>query len=477
MARRGDADVAEQIKQCFREFDRDGNGAICRSELEDVLQRLCHKGQSLTKDDIQLCLSQADKNGDGVIGYDEFVDWLMRPGARIQPKKGGIAIFDMEEVLRPLFHTFDRNGNGVISYEEFEECFCILQNAVRMHSQAEAAAPDPAMLEKEARAVFRRADSSMDNKITFEEFSKWQLGLLEKSGLLNEDIKDLVPALARQLQRVFMLSEAETKGRLLDEDKKVLERIIGNIAAFTRDIWNEQEAAKNTLYGRHHYKNRWSEPPAGLNVERLIRQHLKIATVRLLDLSTYDLQALLVPELADEDAPVPEEGEEAPPRRWIARVSQGMVADAALDAPAPRKAYYIFSSLTWQRDVEAAELFDVALESFSPDMRFFCLLKTQANLGVRISWNNVQVAMRHAVDFGFFTAEQHQAFNKHMEREVQEALQKEGTLAGLDGDGRQHKLKDTLNTSIMLPPRSVMAALVHLGIFQSSSKLADCTDA
>mmetsp|Transcript_68185 Transcript_68185/g.211284 ORF Transcript_68185/g.211284 Transcript_68185/m.211284 type:complete len:462 (+) Transcript_68185:70-1455(+) len=457
MARRGDADVAEQIKQCFREFDRDGNGAICRSELEDVLQRLCHKGQSLTKDDIQLCLSQADKNGDGVIGYDEFVDWLMRPGARIQPKKGGIAIFDMEEVLRPLFHTFDRNGNGVISYEEFEECFCILQNAVRMHSQAEAAAPDPAMLEKEARAVFRRADSSMDNKITFEEFSKWQLGLLEKSGLLNEDIKDLVPALARQLQRVFKLSESNEKGQLTNADQNVLMHITKNLANFSRDIYNDAEAGHSSLRGRHHYKNRWTEPPVGLNLDRLKGLHLKLATVPTWGVEDLNLSVLCVPEVDTRDARH---------RRWIARIVRQVTYKTGrqeIDEPQ----YYVYEALNWTSNEDLAPEFDQCLACLPPELRLFCLLKAEANFGVQIGWNSVQVALKRAVQMGLLTAEQQTLYTRHTDSIVMRTLRERSMSKPSAGE------VERLRSQTTCAPRHVMAALSELGILKVSSVWAD----
>eukprot|EP00421_Protoceratium_reticulatum_P066697 CAMPEP_0168415888 /NCGR_PEP_ID=MMETSP0228-20121227/30463_1 /TAXON_ID=133427 /ORGANISM="Protoceratium reticulatum, Strain CCCM 535 (=CCMP 1889)" /LENGTH=470 /DNA_ID=CAMNT_0008429709 /DNA_START=102 /DNA_END=1514 /DNA_ORIENTATION=- len=466
MARAGDADIADQIKKCFRQFDIDGNGAISRVELQAVLERLCSSDKFLTKDDIDMCMSQADTNENGVIEYDEFVDWLMLPGSQIQARKSGVALFDFEAVLRPLFDVFDRNGNGLISFEEFEEIFCILQNAQNMGSKR--GNPMPGYLTRESTNVFKHADSGDDCHVDFKEFVAWQRQALQKSGLLNEDLRDLVPALARQLDRIFKFSEAQETGHVSDDDERVLKKVIENLSNFTRDLWNQDGAAHSSLRGKHHFTNRWSEPPAGMNMERLLHQHFRVMTVQLRDLARYDLQVLCLPE-------APKDSQDAVPqaRRWIARVSQGL--RAVQDDQTERQVsidYYVHSNLSWKSTSNADKLFTESLDSFSPEMRFFCLLKTQANFGTDASWATVLVVLNNAVDFGFLSEEQKRRYIEYVEAQVLMTVMKEEEGSIKSGDLRA-KAKHMLETGLRLTPRSIMTGLVDLGVYQVSSKLAD----
>uniref|UniRef100_A0A7S0FAW6 EF-hand domain-containing protein n=1 Tax=Pyrodinium bahamense TaxID=73915 RepID=A0A7S0FAW6_9DINO len=469
MARCGDKDIAEQIKNCFREFDKDGNGAITRGELAQVLQHLCRPGQALSKDEIDKCLNEADKNENGVIEYEEFVDWLIKPGTRVQASKKGILAFDFEAVLKPLFEVFDRNGNGSVSKEEFEECFCILQNAMRLADSSED--PGPMLLSRNASDIFATAEVSGDRYLDFTEFVEWQRKALEKSGLLNEDLKDLVPALARQLQRIFRISEAEERGQTTSEDENLLKRVINNVASFSRDIWNEEYAAKNTLYGKKHYSNRWSEPPVGLNIERLLRQYVAHSRLRIRDLTDFNVQVLCVPELVDENQM------DLSGRRWIARIDHGKPQKSTKKKQRDRFDYFVYSDLRWRAEPDSDDLFKEALENLSVDMRFFCLLKTQANFGVLISWNGVQSALKAAVEMGLMDARQHKAFNQQFEVEVLDSLREEGALFGLTEQEKMQKLQETLSSSIKVATRAVMSALVQREVFRVSSKLADVMDA
>merc|ERR1719473_2591372 len=65
--------ATEHIRRCFREFDRDGNGGIDKSELANVLQKLDKK--EWTNARITKLFNAMDDNSDGQINYDEFIDW------------------------------------------------------------------------------------------------------------------------------------------------------------------------------------------------------------------------------------------------------------------------------------------------------------------------------------------------------------------------------------------------------------------
>ena len=70
-----DTDSAEEIKEAFKVFDKDGNGFISAAELRHIMTNL---GEKLTDEEVDEMIREADVDGDGQINYDEFVDMMMR---------------------------------------------------------------------------------------------------------------------------------------------------------------------------------------------------------------------------------------------------------------------------------------------------------------------------------------------------------------------------------------------------------------
>lgn len=68
-----DAEKTASIKEIFKNADRDGDGVITRSELQDLFRKL-GEWTDAEFDELFRC---ADKNKDGVIQYNEFLDWLL----------------------------------------------------------------------------------------------------------------------------------------------------------------------------------------------------------------------------------------------------------------------------------------------------------------------------------------------------------------------------------------------------------------
>lgn len=457
---------AKKIRDCFRAWDSDGSGFISKMELKRVIERLVGQSYTMSQDDIDQLMSEADRNGNGIIEYDEFVDWLTRPGAAVHHTTRGVEYFDLAAVLRPLFEVYDKNGDGTISPSEFEECHVILQNALRLAPAKGNSVPmNSGVMEQEASETFNRIDSDFNQKISFDEFIDWQRKALENSGLLNDDLKDLVPALTRQLKRVHKISSADEQGVLNDHasDEQVLKRIIENLASFTRDLWNDHKAAHSSIHGKHHYTNRWTEPPVGLNIQRLKQKHI-MTTEGACPGITIDMSKLAV--FCVPEVEIPELGH----RRWFAKIYSKNVPFDGKDTD--NCAMYLYWNLNWtvQPDIDAE--FAHAVDMLPPEIRVFCLLKSEANFGVQISWEGIQAALRFAVSLGYLTVEQHQQYSAHMDEFLLGLLHKVDSSAKFTDKQQEAKLRK-LRSTLVVSPRSVMATLLELGIFRLSSTLAD----
>lgn len=59
----------------FKQFDKDGNNVIDRSELRTIfleIQKKLNISEDVTEEDISEAIGQLDKNDDGVLQFSEF---------------------------------------------------------------------------------------------------------------------------------------------------------------------------------------------------------------------------------------------------------------------------------------------------------------------------------------------------------------------------------------------------------------------
>lgn len=59
---------------CFKVFDRDGNGLITTDELKLVLGSL---GEKLSDDEIEMMIQKADRSGNNAVNYQDFVKMMI----------------------------------------------------------------------------------------------------------------------------------------------------------------------------------------------------------------------------------------------------------------------------------------------------------------------------------------------------------------------------------------------------------------
>ena len=67
-------DMEEDMNECFKAFDRDGNGEVLTAELRHVMSGL---GDKLTEEEREEMIREADVDGDGSINFEEFVRMMM----------------------------------------------------------------------------------------------------------------------------------------------------------------------------------------------------------------------------------------------------------------------------------------------------------------------------------------------------------------------------------------------------------------
>ncbi|XP_070704197.1 calcium-binding protein 5b [Pempheris klunzingeri] len=64
----------KELKEAFREFDIDGDGAITSDELRHAMMKLL--GEHASPKEIDQVVREADNNGDGTVDFEEFVKMM-----------------------------------------------------------------------------------------------------------------------------------------------------------------------------------------------------------------------------------------------------------------------------------------------------------------------------------------------------------------------------------------------------------------
>jgi len=461
-----EAQAAQKIKDCFKRLDQDGNGVISRFELRQVLAFIAKRDEELTEQDIDQCMEEADRNGNGVIEYQEFVDWLTRPAASVQHTDGKLERYDLGKVLRPLFDVYDRNNDGDLSFEEFDECHSILRNALHLHAEGKTTGiTDPDLLMQESADIFSAMDANKDRRVSLEEFVNFQRTALEKSGIKNSDVEEMVPELSRQLRRVFKMSEREERGNTIDSsDEKLLQQIISDLATFSRELWNTHKRGRSSSFRGPQYSNKWEEPPVGLNVQRLQGQHLRRFPCDMLAVDKIDMTVFCVPHCS---------ADPANPTQWYAELERKITLKNGEEIPQDR-VYYQFEKLNWKlMPPTASALFTAAVEGLPPELRVFCLLKTEANFGIEIMWPEIQRALEAAVNRGLLTTEHRSDYNTCMHKRMKDRMVDEQLDEDLSPQEFEAEVLARMHKTFRVRPRHVMATLSELGIFKVSTVWSD----
>jgi len=94
-------DKLEEIQRIFNDFDKNKDGTICVSELEEALKNL---GCRTKESDLKELLKEFDKDDSGILEFNEFC----------QIVSAQMTDSSSDEFLAEALRAIDTNGDGII---------------------------------------------------------------------------------------------------------------------------------------------------------------------------------------------------------------------------------------------------------------------------------------------------------------------------------------------------------------------------
>lgn len=99
----------EDLREQFREIDKDHTGYINAKELEEAIRNM---GNNVTADEIKQIIDKVDYVQNGKINYSEFLAATISASNVLS-----------NEMLLTLFNHFDTDSSGFITAENIKESF------------------------------------------------------------------------------------------------------------------------------------------------------------------------------------------------------------------------------------------------------------------------------------------------------------------------------------------------------------------
>lgn len=129
----------KDYKSVFEMFDKNRDGVIDVTELENILKAIGHKP---TQNDVMDVFRDVDKNQDGKIEFREFI-YLMKHSMVV-------------DELSAAFNLIDTDKDGLLSFQDIKD----MLKMIGEH-----------MSDSDIRTIVKQADLDQDGYINFVEFS------------------------------------------------------------------------------------------------------------------------------------------------------------------------------------------------------------------------------------------------------------------------------------------------------------------
>lgn len=142
----GGSAMDDEVRKIFDKFDKNGDGKISSSELEEMMTKL---GTQTTEEEVKRMMAELDKNGDGYVDLKEFAEFHC--SADTDRKEGS------DKELRDAFDLYDLDKNGVISVNELHSVLRKLGEKCSL---------------SDCRRMISSVDADGDGNVNFEEFKK-----------------------------------------------------------------------------------------------------------------------------------------------------------------------------------------------------------------------------------------------------------------------------------------------------------------
>lgn len=140
----------QDYKMAFKLLDKDGDGTLTVTELQEVFTNLNFK---FTERQLKKMVATIDKDGDGQIDLDEFMVMMKK---RVHGQKSNYSL-SYEDELKAAFNVFDKDGNGKITASELAETMKALGENLS---------------QEDIHFMMSEVDQNDDKEIDFEEFKK-----------------------------------------------------------------------------------------------------------------------------------------------------------------------------------------------------------------------------------------------------------------------------------------------------------------
>jgi calmodulin len=442
-----EAEWANTAKSIFKKYDANGDSLLSYDELGTLLGAI---SPEFSQNDVAALLKDADVNRDGMIQFDEFVDWLMRPAS----DSIGRAVVGYADCFKVLFDVYDKSGSGSVTAHDFMDCHVLMQAALRLYgTENDLHKADPLDLKLDHEQAFALVDKDGGGSISFLEFVDWMKGHIPK---------DMNPkaCMAFTKNLADMLKDSFHHMQLREEDyinDDILAKKITELAGAASGLSKGLQVKKSKK------KPQWSEPPTGLNVDRLKSSHMGFRPLRMERVREVHWECLCLP--------MPGDYEDAQARVWVAEVMRRVFwKDARKGCTVEEPEYYVYDRKTfsWRNTSgDSADNFDDMLEHLSPGVALFCLLKTAANFGTKIRWNEILLALEGAVDMKFLAQADVDKYTDYMIDFAFQTRKGEGLLdPDATKDTQVKRSEAWLYETLTVRPRVVMATLSDLKIVE-----------